>query len=154
MQKIATPQDLQAALRHLIAMTQGPERPSREKLAEELRGLADRVATPEGSPEKLVELFDSLRPKQKIAVALKSVMGTSEMTDGKPHDWLVGRRATQKRYNSQTITLMPVDGSWKPNKYNAFKIWKRTRPDGSVSISASRGDMGLTLVSINGISAR
>jgi len=150
MQKIATPQDLQAALRHLIAMTQGPERPSRERLATELLELADRVAD-EGEEEesRLVKLFDSLRPGQKISVAMRSVMGRSEMTDGKPHDWLVGRRARSKKYGSETITLMPVDGSWKPNKYNAYKLWKRKG-----RISASHGDMALMLVSINGISAR
>jgi len=153
MRKIASPQDLQADLQDLLAYSQSAE-PSRAKLASDLRDLADRVATPAGSSEKLVALFDSLRPKQKIAVAMKSVMGTSEMTDGSPHDWLVGRRARSKKYNSETITLMPVDGSWKPNKYNAFKIWKRNRPDGSASISASRGDMALMLQSINGVSAR
>ena len=43
MEKIATPADLSAELRTLLAYTteQGP---SREKLAQHLRGLADRVA--------------------------------------------------------------------------------------------------------------
>lgn len=44
MKKIATPQDLQAELRRLLAYCQGPDRPSRETLAAELRDLADRTA--------------------------------------------------------------------------------------------------------------
>ena len=42
MQKIATPQDLQAELHRLLAYCQ-EENPSREKLAAEIRELADRV---------------------------------------------------------------------------------------------------------------
>ena len=43
MRKIASPQDLQAELRRLLAYSQS-DQPSREMLASELRGLADRVA--------------------------------------------------------------------------------------------------------------
>lgn len=43
MQKIASPQDLQTELQRLLAYSQEPN-PSREKLAGELRGLANRVA--------------------------------------------------------------------------------------------------------------
>lgn len=58
MKKIATPQDLQAELRRLLAYAQ-TERPSREKLAAEMRGLADRVAaTGNRDVEKLVEKLD------------------------------------------------------------------------------------------------
>lgn len=44
MKKIASPQDLQAELRRLLAYSQGPEKPSRDKIAAELRVLANRVA--------------------------------------------------------------------------------------------------------------
>ena len=44
MQKIASPQELSAELHRLLAYCSGTERPSREKLASELRELADRVA--------------------------------------------------------------------------------------------------------------
>ncbi len=40
MKKIASPQDLSAALQRILARTEGPGRPSREKLAAELRELA------------------------------------------------------------------------------------------------------------------
>ena len=93
-------------------------------------------------------LFDKLKPKQRIAVAMTSVMGSGQATDGKPHDWLVGRRSKSKKYNTETIVLMPVDGSWKPNKYNAYKLYKRTR-HGEVTVSAAHGDMGLFLKSIS-----
>jgi len=41
MQKIATPQDLQARLQQLLAYTQDTEKPSRARIASELRELAD-----------------------------------------------------------------------------------------------------------------
>lgn len=44
MQKIASPQELQAELRRILASTEGPERPSREALAFDLNELADRIA--------------------------------------------------------------------------------------------------------------
>jgi len=107
------------------------------------------------SQDRLVALFDSLKSKQKIKVAMTAVMGSGKYTDGQPHEWLVGRRARSKKYGSETITLMPVDGSWKPTKYNAFKLWKKkSSRDGETYISASQGDMGLMLKSINGISAK
>ncbi|MBU0571997.1 MAG: hypothetical protein KKC50_08165 [Candidatus Omnitrophica bacterium] len=43
MDKIATPRELRSEIRRLLAYSQ-TERPSREKLAAELRGLAGRVA--------------------------------------------------------------------------------------------------------------
>lgn len=43
MQKTASPRDVQAALQRLVAYVSG-ENPSRERLAAELRGLADRLA--------------------------------------------------------------------------------------------------------------
>ena len=51
MRKIATPQDLQAELRRLLAECQGSDLPSRQKLAIELRGLADRVVASSRVPQ-------------------------------------------------------------------------------------------------------
>lgn len=104
--------------------------------------------------ERLVAIFDKLKPKQKVSVAMTAVMGSGKMTDGQPHDWIVGRRARSKKYNTETVTLIPADDpTRKFTKYNAYKLWKRTR-DGVSTISASHGDMGLFLVSINGIRAK
>lgn len=115
--------------------------------------LADRIATrfSEDGPDKLVALFDSLRPKQKISVAMKSIMGMSKVTDGTPHDWLVGRRSKGRNY--ETITLLPVDGE-TPNKFNTYKLWKRPNRDGVLRISGSHGDMAVSLISVNGISTK
>lgn len=58
MRKIASPADLQAELRRLLAYAQSPE-PSREKLANELRGLAARVATPKPrTPQEVERVFE------------------------------------------------------------------------------------------------
>lgn len=99
-----------------------------------------------------VEVFDSLRPGQVIEVALKSVMGRGTMTDGNFHEWRVGRKSRSKKYNSETITLMPMDGS-KPSKFNAFRLWKRSRRnhmtgEDTPGISASHGDMGIMIIGL------
>lgn len=56
MRKIASPQDLQVELHHLLAYCRGHQ-PSREKIASELRGLAERVAgkTANDLPERELE---------------------------------------------------------------------------------------------------
>lgn len=58
MKKIATPQDLQAELQRLLAYCESP-RPSREKLAGELWGLADRVAA---------------NPKAEVSEAMSAIL--------------------------------------------------------------------------------
>jgi hypothetical protein len=63
MQKIASPQELQSELRRVLAACQGPERPSREKLAEELRALADRVAARKYVWEVSLMVTSPPRPK-------------------------------------------------------------------------------------------
>ena len=56
MRKIASPQDLQTELQSILALCQGEERPSRERLAAELNALADRVAgTPLGDAAKILK---------------------------------------------------------------------------------------------------
>jgi hypothetical protein len=50
MQKIATPQELQTGLLSILAYVQGTEKPEREKVASDLRELADRVAARSTTP--------------------------------------------------------------------------------------------------------
>ena len=58
MDKIASPQDLQAELNDILASCQGDERPSREVIAADLRDLADRVAGMEATQVKaLIKTF-------------------------------------------------------------------------------------------------
>lgn len=71
MQKLASPQELQAELQRLIATCAGPDRPSRVELASELRSLAERVAmamTPE-ERAKVLKLRKSERAIQKLKAA-------------------------------------------------------------------------------------
>jgi hypothetical protein len=96
----------------------------------------------------VADVFDSLRKGQKIQVAFKSVMGMSELTSGSYNDWVVGRRTFSKKYNVEKVQLMPASRAGeKFDKRRDFQLWKRDR-DGKVSVSASQGDMGITLVGI------
>jgi hypothetical protein len=105
--------------------------------------------------DRLVKLFDSLKPKQKIKVAMSAVMGSGKYSDGEPHEWIVGRKSVSKKYGVVSITLIPADNpTWKPTKYNAYKLSKRNDSDGQPVIVASHGDMGLFLKSVNGISPK
>lgn len=58
MRKVASPQDLQIELRRLLAYAQ-TDRPSRTKLALELRSLASRVAAPKiNTPQDVERVFE------------------------------------------------------------------------------------------------
>lgn len=71
MDKIASPQDLASELRTLLASCQ--DGASREKLASDLRGLADRVAGDQA--ENLVrQLLTGLNDMQSYADNVKSIL--------------------------------------------------------------------------------
>ena len=123
MKKIATPQDLQVELRRLLASCQGSERPSREKLAEELRALAtgvmDRragIQTPHGEPTR-----QDLRLVQEIQKHIKGV-GKVIYVDYRGPDWSV-----------------LVD-----TEYAALKVFYVYR--GSVEVKKANGAMGGWLI--------
>jgi hypothetical protein len=65
MQKIASPQDLTAALQRILASTEGPERPSRAKIAAELRELASAVGSKVGAVDKR-KFQDAMRRLQPV----------------------------------------------------------------------------------------
>lgn len=67
MNKIATPQDLQAELRRLLAYTQESQ-PSRTVLASELRDLADKVAS---------------NPKAEVVAIMAKILGETVNALGK-----------------------------------------------------------------------
>jgi len=87
-------------------------------------------------------IFDALRPGQSVYVAVKSVMGMSDVLNGKPMEWKVGRRSVSKKYGVETIPLLPLDGS-KPHKMNQILLLKRGE-----KVSAALGNMWMELVSL------
>ncbi len=95
------------------------------------------------SQSELARVFKSLKPKEKILVAMTSVMGMGKYTDGKYHEWIVGRKSSSKKYGRVSYTLLPADGSWKPTKFNRFAL--NMRKD---MVTASQGDMALMLKGI------
>jgi hypothetical protein len=66
MKKLATSRDLQVELRRVLSYAESPN-PSRERVAEELRELADRVGAVEGEVNlpKLDRLLDSTEDEVK-----------------------------------------------------------------------------------------
>lgn len=89
MDKIASPQDLASELRALLASCQ--DGASREKLASELRGLADRVAGFKVTPVDWTQKGDTWLSKAKYA-------------DGQLHEWVIvkkGKKFTIKVEISQ-----------------------------------------------------
>lgn len=111
------------------------------------KGSPERVAlldvlTASESPNEYAAIFDALQPGQTVHVALKSVMGRGSETDGQYHPWKVGRRSTSAKYSTDTIPLMPMDGT-KPNKMNQFALRKR-----GDRVSCSHGDMAVIILGI------
>ena len=104
-----------------------------------------KVMNPPMDRRTLVDLFDSLKPGETIEVSMTSVMSMSRADNGEYQLWKVGRRSRSKKYNYETITLVPLTGK-KPPAHAAYKLWKRG--DGERGISASHGNMGVFLKGI------
>ena len=56
-------------------------------------------------------------------------------------------RGSKGRVTRQSISLLKP-GQTKVKKFNAYKLWINTHEDGTVTFSASFGDMGLTIKDI------
>jgi hypothetical protein len=104
-----------------------------------------RLLTAKMEQEKLVQVFDSLRPKQRVKAAIKAVMGHGDAENGTPTEYIVGRRG-KGRYG-ETVSLLPGNGS-KPHPMAKVTLMKRKDHEGNVYVSAALGDMGATLVSL------
>lgn len=147
--KIASATELQTELRKLLAYAQTPN-PSRELLLRDLEVLSLRVAGFKGAlqrmeTDELIKAFDGLRPGQKIKVTLKAVMGHGDSENGKPTEYIVGRRT--KSRSSQNVHLLPADGS-KPHPMRKVTLYKRDDYSGNTFVSVALGDMGATLLAI------
>jgi len=98
MQKIASPQELQAELRSLMAFIQGHGpggKPDRDVLAGKLRDIADRVAGAGGQlpKAKYKQLFQKIRSE-----AIKMMGDDRE----KPADYWLGRAADKHGLDGYT----------------------------------------------------
>ncbi len=123
-----------------LASTYPPGDPIRVALLSTLATEAPRVASE--TPAAWAAIFDSLRPGQSVHIAMKSVMGRSDLTNGEYHEWKVGRRSTSKVHSVDTIPLIPLDGE-KPNKFNQYALRKR-----GDKVSGAHGDMAVMLIGI------
>lgn len=108
------------------------------------RSASSMLAAREAHPE-WVELFDSLKKGDNVKIAWTAVMGMSRAESGQLLDWTVHNVSKGNGY--QAITLLHQDKS-KPTKHNAYRLWRRIGNDGEPYISASMGDMALTLKSL------
>lgn len=88
--------------------------------------------------EGYVKIFDKLKPKQTVHLALKSVMGMGKYTDGEFHPFTVGRKSTSKKTNSVAITVMP-EGKKLPAM---GKFTLRKRGD---KVMAAQGNMAVMI---------
>ena len=111
------------------------------------RTAAEKTATPtKMEDERLVEIFDSLKPGQTIKVTMKSVMGNSGWDTGEPTEYKVGRRG--KGRNGETITLMRP-GQKSVSQFVQVKLYKRkSNISDTMRVNVAIGDMAATLYAI------
>jgi len=110
MDRIASPQDLQAELRRLLAYCESDEKPSREKLASELRDLANRLAR-------------LTFKKQKITVKLqngKSVPVDAEVIGSWAVHLDVGPMPNEETQPGYMVTFLPT---------SQLLVWKRGKTE-------------------------
>lgn len=150
MRKIATTDELQHELRQILDYASSLQ-PSRALLASELQQLSvrvamnERVVTAKMDQDKLIQMFDSLKPKQKVKVSLRAVMGHGDSENGTPTEYIVGRRS--KSRFSENVALLPADGS-KPHPLAKKTLMKRKDHEGNTYVTVALGDMGATLISL------
>lgn len=85
-----------------------------------------------------VRIFDSLKPKDIIQMAVSSIMG-GPLLDKRFHDFVVGR-ASRDKYGYQHWSLQPVGYPKPTNPMNKFRLSKK-----GTMVTASLGDLALNL---------
>lgn len=99
MRKIATPQDIQVELHRILTACQGPERPSRKKIASDLRDLADRVAN-----NVAKTILQQMGGNRLFAMLGATLVNTT--SDSVTFKWPNRERS---RGNAVKVTLLPDD---------------------------------------------
>jgi len=105
MKKIASPQELSSEIRQLLAVCQGSERPSREKLARRLHRLANQVQG------KVANLTDDDTLEQLIDMEIES-LGEGDLSNVPTQDMQDVEKAAYTYENAIEKTLL---GWIKPN---------------------------------------
>lgn len=102
MSKIASNHEFQTEVHRLLASCQGPELPSRDKLAADLNALADRVAG--GSrPKSLSKLEKDAKRAYKDISALVTQAAYIERENIVPHDEI------QKAFSALSTSQQALD---------------------------------------------
>jgi len=83
MQKIASPQDLQAEIRAIMAFVHASEKPDRQVIASKLRELADRVAASKSAGRMKFRIWTG--PTQVKEVAKRLQRAGIDADDGTEH---------------------------------------------------------------------
>lgn len=99
MDRIASPQDLQAELRGIMAFVHASEKPDRQVIASKLRGLADKVAV-KASPE------DKLRRKLVMAIYKRMPTGNKMLRSKKHTVMWTGAWAKSFKVDAYTNTVL------------------------------------------------
>jgi hypothetical protein len=108
-----------------------------------------RIATAQMDQEKLIQIFDSLKPKQRVMVTMKAVMSMSDRERGTPTEYIVTRRG-KGRYG-ETLGIFPASAAAegrKPSQINKTTLYKRPNHAGEMTVSVALGDMAAKLIAI------
>lgn len=99
------------------------------------------------SDEELIRIFDSLKSKDRIQLAIKAVMGMGKRETGTPTEYVVGRKSFSKKYGVHTVHLKRADGS-PMHRMARVTLMKRKDSEGNEFVSAAIGDMGARIISL------
>jgi hypothetical protein len=120
MDKIATPQDLQAELHSIMALIHASEKPDRQVIASRLNGLADKVAgvvspTPAKLKSQLLstanDVFSVRTPLRKMEDTLQKVVSDATgMSDVKLYDDAGVRKLIDDVHSLDTLVGKVANG--------------------------------------------
>lgn len=148
--------------RHMFA--QGSAKPRRGTIGKVFKPIMKAVKEWEAgiqplfkaasSKDQWVKLFDELANKRRktIQLDMTGVMGggTNGMREfkrgrmGKPKQWRGS--GSKGPFERVSLSIIPMDDQGQPIKMrDGYKLWRSLYEDGSASISASVGNMGITI---------
>lgn len=142
MNKIANPQQLQDRLRQLVAMCQGPNRPSRQRLAEEMRKLARQL---DGGRTKQARLTDYQTLEELFDMEVDSWTGGADVEVDVPGAAWRAIEQTAERYEDAIESALL---EWAKANIEKFRLGEKAlrtvkKPQDVVDVMMSlRGGAG------------
>jgi len=143
MQKIASPQDLQAEIKAIMAFVHASEKPDRQVVASKLRDLADRVAAAPKmigkKPDEVAKWFEKGQLKTGQKVRVWTGRGKDDYYDGSVSALTLSPKPGDKAFIRDNLTGLTNRRDDYTIKYSGEPSYPGEPREGLLSIRGQRG---------------